>query len=140
MKLDDMSISIPIESVEGLLSAIEGFFGPDIFAPMTTSEPKTVSLNKFGREVKYLVDKKRSEEAAAKEIYDAAMEQLDEADKENLQEILDEAIHDACSEDGSDTNNQGFEDQILFLIEELGEDAVRKMLLVSFEGRLDIDD
>jgi len=60
-------ILVPIEDVEGLLLAIEAFFGPDIFSPMSTTEQKTANLNKFGVNIKFLVDKQRREEAGFNE-------------------------------------------------------------------------
>lgn len=131
-------ITIPIEDVEGLLSAIEAFFGPEVFMPTTISEPRLSALHKHGAQLKNLIDKQRSEEAAAKSIYEATEAQLDEADKENLQEMLDNDVHDCVSVEGSDTNNAGRDEQILLLVKALGEMEVRRRLREGFARRLNV--
>lgn len=129
-----MNIHVPIEEAEALLSAIEGFFGPDIFAPMTTSEPKTAALNKAGVALKRHVDKKRNNEEAAKRIMAVFQANRDIMDEGNMQEFLDNEVHDSASREGSDVNNAGQEEQLFFLIEELGEEEVRRLLNATFEG------
>lgn len=126
-------ITVPIEDVDGLLNAIEAFFGPDIFAPMTTSEPKTAALNKFGGNLKRIIDMKRDNDKAAKDIYAAVDGVLRE---EEIQDFLDEEVHSSSDREGSDVNNSGPEEQILFLVEELGAAEVRRLLNSAFEGRL----
>jgi hypothetical protein len=131
-------ITIPTDNLEGLLVALEGFFGPEIFMPTETSEPRLAALHEHGSHLKHLLDKKRVEEAAAKSIYEATESQLDDADKENLQDILDDNVHGCVSEEGSDVNNVGREEQILFLIRAQGEQETRNQLREAFEGRLNV--
>jgi hypothetical protein len=52
--------------------------------------------------------------------------------------MLDNDVHDCVSEEGSDTNNAGRDEQILLLVRELGETEVRRRLRESFEGRLNV--
>jgi hypothetical protein len=106
--------------------------------PTQTSEQRLASLNRHGIHLKHLLDKQRAEETAAKAIYEATEAQLDEADKENLQEMLDNDVHDCVSVEGSDTNNAGRDEQILLLVKELGETEVRRRLREAFEGRLHV--
>lgn len=131
-------ITVPINDLEGLLAALEGFFGPDVFVEVHNSEQRIRSLAVHGTALKTVLNKQRSEEAAAKSIYEATEAQLDEADKENLQEMLDNDVHDSVSEEGSDTNNAGRDEQILLLVKALGETEVRRRLREGFEGRLNV--
>lgn len=133
-------ITVPINDLEGLLEAVEGFFGPEISQPMTSEieEGRLTKLNKFAASIKAVLNKQRSEEAAAKSIYEATEAQLDEEDKENLQEMLDNDVHDCVSVEGSDTNNAGRDEQILLLVRKLGETGVRRRLREGFEGKLDV--
>jgi len=131
-------ITVPINDLEGLLAALEGFFGPDVFVEVDNSEKWIRDLAVHGTALKTVLNKQRSEEAAAKSIYEATEAQLDEADKENLQEMLDNDVHDSVSEEGSDTNNAGRDEQILLLVKALGEDEVRRRLREGFEGRLNV--
>ena len=131
-------ITVPIDDLEGLLKTLEGFFGPDVFAEAQNSERRIRELAVHGAALKTVLNKQRSQEAAAKSIFDATEAQLDEADKENLQEMLDNDVHDATSNEGSDVNNAGREEQILLLVRELGEDEVRRRLREGFEGRLNV--
>ncbi len=128
-------ITVPIEDIEAMLLAVENFFGPDIFAPMETTEPKTAALNQMGRNLKSLVDKKRNEEKAASEIFNKIEETLLESE---IQEFLDDEVHNSSDREGSDVNNSGQEEQILFLVEELGEKEVRRLLNATFDGRLNL--
>ena len=131
-------ITVPIDDLEGLLAALEGFFGPEVFVEVDNSEKRIRDLAVHGTALKTVLNKQRSEEAAAKSIYEATEAQLDEADKENLQEMLDNDVHDCVSEEGSDTNNAGRDEQILLLVRELGETEVRRRLREGFEGRLNV--
>lgn len=133
-------ITVPINDLEGLLEAVEGFFDPKISQPMTSEiqEGRLTKLNKFAASIKAVLNKQRSEEAAAKSIYEATEAQLDEEDKENLQEMLDNDVHDCVSVEGSDTNNAGRDEQILLLVRKLGETEVRRRLREGFEGKLDV--
>jgi hypothetical protein len=121
-------ITIPIEDVEGLLGAVEDFFGPEIFSINTSEDGKVANLHKYGAAVKALVTQKRAQEQAAKQITEAIEKFKEEGDEDNLQEFLDETVHDFASIDGSATNNAGWEDQILFIIEGIGEKEVRRQL------------
>lgn len=131
-------ITVPINDLEGFLEAVEGFFGPEVFTSIDGSEKRIRSLAVHGAILKTALNKQRSEEAAAKAIYEATESQLDNEDKDNLQEILDNDVHDCVSEEGSDTNNAGREEQILLLVRELGEEEVRRRLREGFEGRLNV--
>lgn len=131
-------ITVPINDLQGLLEAVEGFFGSDVFTEIDHREKKILSLAVHGAVLKAALNKQRSEEAAAKSIYEATEAQLDEADKENLQEMLDNDVHDCVSVEGSDTNNAGRDEQILLLVRELGETEVRRRLREGFEGRLNV--
>lgn len=123
-----------IEQVKALIVAIEDFFGPDIFVPTTnTDNGKQAALNKAGVPLKALVDRHEAAEAFAKEIV-AKVGDVNEDD--GLQEFLDDTVHDLVSNEGSDINNDGAENQIMFLIEQMGIDEVRRQLNVWFDGRV----
>ena len=125
-----------IEQVKALLIAIEDFFGPDIFIPSTSADnAKQAALNKAGVPLKALVEQHEAAEALAKEIV-AKVGDVNEDD--GLQEFLDDTVHDLASSEGSDTNNEGAEAQIMFLIEQLGVDEVRRQLNVWFDGRVTV--
>jgi len=133
-------ITIPIEDVEGLVRAVEDFFGPDIFVHSSETETKTANLHKYGKAIKDILDKKRNAEAEAKRIYET-IEALPTADRlaemNGLQEFLDDTCHDLASNEGSDINNEGIEAQIAFVIEELAMAEAKRQLNVWFDGRLE---
>lgn len=131
-------ITVPIENLEGFLEAVEGFFGPEIFLESSNNEQRIRNLSLHGTALKTFLNKQKEQEAAAKSIYEATEAQLNEADKENLQEMLDNDVHDFVSEEGSDTNNAGRDEQILLLVKALGETEVRRRLREGFEGRLNV--
>lgn len=123
-----------IEQVKALLVAIEDFFGPDIFTPTTsTDNGRQAALNKAGFPLKALVEQHEAAETLAKEIV-AKVGDVNEND--GLQEFLDDTVHDLVSDEGSSVNNDGAESQIMFLIEQMGIDEVRRQLNVWFDGRI----
>lgn len=125
-----------IEQVKALILAVEDFFGPDIFIPTTsTDNGRQAALNRAGAPLKALVEQHEAAEALAKEIV-AKVGDVNEDDE--LQEFLDDTVHDLASSEGSDTNNEGAEAQIMFLIEQMGVDEVRRQLNVWFDGRVTV--
>lgn len=125
-----------IEQVKALILAVEDFFGPDIFIPTTsTDNGRQAALNRAGAPLKALVEQHEAAEALAKEIV-AKVGDVNEDD--GLQEFLDDTVHDLASNEGSDTNNAGAEAQIMFLIEQMGVDEVRRQLNVWFDGRVSV--
>jgi hypothetical protein len=132
-------ITVPLENLEGILAAVEGFFGPEISEFMQTqNDGKLADLNRSAVAIKSLIDKYKSEVQAAKSIYDAIESQLTGKDKEEIQNILDEAVLDAGDQKGSNVNNDGPEDQILFLIRVHGEDYVRNIFREEYDGTIEI--
>lgn len=133
-------ITIPIEDAEGLVRAVEDFFGPDIFVHSSETETKTANLHKYGKVIKDILDKKRNAETEAKRIYET-IEALPTADRlaemDGLQEFLDDTCHNLASNEGSDINNEGVESQLAFVIEELGEEEAKRQLNILFDGRME---
>lgn len=133
-------ITLPIKDLEGLLSSLEALFGPQISQPVNSeiTDSRLVEINKYASSLKSILNKHKSEEKVAKAIYQACENQLDDDDKNYLQELIEEIYSYTDYDSNYDSTRTTAESQMLFLVKALGEKEVCRLFNETFEGRLNV--
>lgn len=127
-----MLVTIDAKLIDGLVLAKENALNHKNLTPLVAA---VEAIRVVAQEQ---VDKAVNDEEAIHQIL--AVVKSGTLHEDDLQEFLDDEVHNIASIEGSNTNNDGQEEQVRYLVAELGGNEVKRMLSSTFpEGAFNWD-